>query len=366
MSVHSITVAKTSFTSCTSLPRTALHCGSRLLAAASLIAFVPAEAAERSGEQLVADVCVICHGSGLHGAPKIGDKQAWGKLAARGLTNLTSSAMLGVRKMPAHGGSIDASDLEIKRAITYMVNQSGGKWVEPVGKSTIPVSRTPLPERSGQYIVETQCGKCHQSGENGAPKVGDRAAWVERLKRGLDAVVLSALNGHGPMPAKGGLADITVNEIRSAIVYMFNPASASMVVPAPNPVAPQSLHHRIVGSTEMFFGIVPAESIRATRSGRDKTFSPDAPQGANYYHINLSLRDRITQVPLTNAKVEARVEDPAMRGESRTLEMTVINNAVSYGGFFRLPSKGRYFINVTVERPNTTPDVEARFEFTRG
>jgi len=34
--------------------------------------------------------------------------------------------------------------------------------------------------------------------------------------------VRSAIHGHGPMPARGGLADLTDAEIRGAIVYMFS------------------------------------------------------------------------------------------------------------------------------------------------
>ncbi|MGZ5223531.1 MAG: c-type cytochrome, partial [Burkholderiales bacterium] len=54
-------------------------------------------------------------------------------------------------------------------------------------------------------------------------KIGDRAAWIPRLSHGFDATVRSAINGHGGMPARGGLPDLTDREIRSAIAYMFNP-----------------------------------------------------------------------------------------------------------------------------------------------
>ena len=43
-----------------------------------------------------------------------------------------------------------------------------------------------------------------------------------RLKPGLDVVVRSAINGHGGMPARGGLANLSDAELRSAIIYMFN------------------------------------------------------------------------------------------------------------------------------------------------
>lgn len=174
---------------------------------------------ERNGKQVVDRVCAKCHASGVDGAPKIGDKEAWSKRASRGLSSLTKSAINGIRKMPPHGGNSDVSDLELRRAITYMVNQSGGHWVEPVGSK-------PRAERSGEAIVKAQCAKCHASGKGGAPKLGDRAAWSERVQPGVDALVRSAINGHGGMPARGGMANLTDAEIRNAVTYMVTTSIA--------------------------------------------------------------------------------------------------------------------------------------------
>ena len=171
---------------------------------------------ERSGKEVVASVCAACHRTGEHGAPKIGNKRAWAKLASRGLTGLSKSALNGIRQMPPHGGNPALTDTEIERAITYMVNRSGGHWAEPVSRTA------KAPERSGERIVEMQCAKCHKDGVGGAPRIGDRSAWIPRLKPGLDVVVRSAINGHGGMPARGGMADLTDAELRSAIIYMFN------------------------------------------------------------------------------------------------------------------------------------------------
>jgi cytochrome c5 len=124
--------------------------------------------------------------------------------------------MAGIRQMPAHGGNMKLTNIEIERAITYIVNQSGGKWIEPVSRTA------PTPPRSGKDIVEAQCVKCHGTGVGGAPIIGDRAAWTPRVTQGLDTVVASAIHGHGAMPPRGGMADLTDVEIRSAIVYMFN------------------------------------------------------------------------------------------------------------------------------------------------
>jgi cytochrome c5 len=190
----------------------------RLIAAAVMFlsAIAWAQTTERSGKEVVDVVCITCHGTGANGAPKIGDKKAWAKRTARGLTGLTKNAIKGVRKMPAHGGNANVSDFELERAITYMVNKSGGHWAEPFSKTAQP------PERSGKQIVEAQCVKCHLKGVGGAPKIGDRAAWIPRGTNGIDPLVRSAIGGHGGMPARGGMADLTDNELRGAVIYMFN------------------------------------------------------------------------------------------------------------------------------------------------
>jgi cytochrome c5 len=186
-----------------------------VLAAAATPQFARAQATDLSGKEVVDAVCAKCHASGASGAPKIGDKEAWSKRASRGLSGLTANALKGIRKMPSHGGNQSLSDMEIKRAVTYMVNQSGGKWTEPVDK------RIKAAPRSGEEIVKAQCSKCHAEGKGGAPKIGDRDAWIPRLKDGLDNTVRSAINGHGGMPARGGLANLTDAEMRSAVIYLF-------------------------------------------------------------------------------------------------------------------------------------------------
>jgi cytochrome c5 len=188
------------------------------LALAASITLSPdarAQAAERSGKDVVDKVCSKCHATGAQGAPRIGDKQAWNKRASQGLSSLTDHALKGIRQMPAHGGSPDLTDFEIKRAITYMVNRSGGKWVEPISRKSPPAPRT------GEEVVKAQCIKCHESGKGGAPRIGDRDAWIPRLKDGLESTVRSAMKGHGGMPARGGMADLTDSELRSAVIYLF-------------------------------------------------------------------------------------------------------------------------------------------------
>lgn len=187
------------------------------LAAISIaaLATIPSQAAEpRNGRQVYESTCVTCHGSGRDGAPRVGDARAWEGLAARGLSSLGKSALEGVRKMPPHGGRIELSDLEVKRAIVHMVNQSGGRWTEPIDREHPPGARP------ADAIVLEQCSRCHDSGVSGAPRIGDREAWIGRARLGMDGLVKSAIHGHGAMPARGGMADLTDAEVRAAVHYM--------------------------------------------------------------------------------------------------------------------------------------------------
>jgi cytochrome c5 len=183
--------------------------------AATLCLPVLAQTTPRAGLAVYEAQCAVCHASGRDGAPMVGDRKAWSPRAARGLSGLTQTAITGLRKMPPHGGNLDIPDIEIRRAIAYMVNQSGGKWTEPMDRASAPKAR------SGADIVKTQCARCHGTGEGGAPRLGDKHAWVNRAKDGFESLVQSAIRGHGGMPARGGMADLTDAEMRSAITYLF-------------------------------------------------------------------------------------------------------------------------------------------------
>lgn len=105
---------------------------SGLLFIVSLLASSPlAVAAEKSGEEVFNQTCIVCHGTGLLGAPKISDGKRWRKLAAEGLDDLVPSALHGIRNMPAKGNNPHLSDREVAKAVVWMSNQHGGNFSEP-------------------------------------------------------------------------------------------------------------------------------------------------------------------------------------------------------------------------------------------
>jgi len=67
----------------------------------------------------------------------------------------------------------------------------------------------------------TGCAACHDAGVLNAPKLGDKAGWGPRVAKGADALYSSAINGIGTMPAKGGRADYSDDDIKKVVDYML-------------------------------------------------------------------------------------------------------------------------------------------------
>jgi len=82
-------------------------------------------AKEMGGEEVYNMACVACHGAGIAGAPKFGDKAAWAPRIAEGPDTLHKHALEGFTGktgfMPPKGGRIDLADQSVMNAVDYMV-----------------------------------------------------------------------------------------------------------------------------------------------------------------------------------------------------------------------------------------------------
>lgn len=92
---------------------------------------VPATAAAQAksagpadGKKVYETSCTTCHTPGIAGAPKTGDKTAWGPRIAQGKQVLYTHALKGKGAMPPKGGSMSLSDAEVKAAVDYIVSRA--------------------------------------------------------------------------------------------------------------------------------------------------------------------------------------------------------------------------------------------------
>ncbi|HEY2630121.1 MAG TPA: c-type cytochrome [Usitatibacter sp.] len=80
-----------------------------------------ADAGAGGGKKTYETVCFACHGAGIAGAPKFGDKAAWAPRIAQGKDALHATALKGKGAMPAKGGNPSLSDADVAAAVDYMV-----------------------------------------------------------------------------------------------------------------------------------------------------------------------------------------------------------------------------------------------------
>lgn len=79
--------------------------------------------ASADGQKIYQKSCQACHATGVAGAPKLGDKDAWAPRIAKGNDALFSSVANGLKAMPPKGTCMSCSKDELRAAMEYMIGQ---------------------------------------------------------------------------------------------------------------------------------------------------------------------------------------------------------------------------------------------------
>jgi cytochrome c5 len=109
---------------------------------------------------------------------------------------------------------------------------------EPMEANVQPVAVVKVTEKSdmkknssvisGEKIAQANCVLCHGSGMMNSPKIGDSAQWEPRIAQGKETLISHAINGIRTMPAKGGNASLSDEEVGAAVIWMANQSGGSL------------------------------------------------------------------------------------------------------------------------------------------
>ena len=219
-----------------------------------------------TGKKVFDGLCFGCHAanSAIPDTPRITNKADWAPRIKKGQETLFKHAIEGFTDkgmMPAKGGNTALSDDEVKAAVTYMVNESGGNFPasnKAAGDAAAPAAdakeakadeakkEEPKKEEAkkeeakkddaaggaevmaaGKKVFDGLCFGCHaaNSAIPDTPRITNKADWAPRIKKGQETLFKHAIEGFtdkGMMPAKGGNTALSDDEVKAAVVYMVN------------------------------------------------------------------------------------------------------------------------------------------------
>jgi len=117
---------------------------------------------------------------------------------------------------------------EITRPVGSVRMSGGSNMGSPSGQTTASVTgdTDTVPEDIGQKVYSGLCFSCHGTGLPNIPQVGVPEQWADRIAQGTLLLYERAINGYTgtsgmAMPAKGGNASLSDDEVRSAVDYMI-------------------------------------------------------------------------------------------------------------------------------------------------
>lgn len=197
---------------------------------------------QRQGQQVFDKVCAQCHAANVSVAfaPKLGNNAEWAGRLAQGFDTLVLHAVNGFvgaqgGQMPARGGDTSLTDDEVARAVAYMANQSGGNFTAPAVQSGAASEAAGASDASGtaasgsqaalgETVFNKMCIACHAANSvfPNAPRLTNTADWAPRIAQGRQVLVKHAIEGFNTMPAKGGDATLSNEEVEAAVVWMAN------------------------------------------------------------------------------------------------------------------------------------------------
>jgi len=164
------------------------------------------------GKSVYTENCASCHDTGQDGAPILGDTAAWASRVPELAVVLKTHAVNGFILMPPKGGNSRLSDGAVSAAVDYMIVQ-----IKPPSVLSLDSNLS-----RGRDVYASNCGSCHDTGQGGAPVIGDNAAWAKRSPQWSPVLKEHAKEGFFLMPPKGNYPELSDDDVAAAVDYMLS------------------------------------------------------------------------------------------------------------------------------------------------
>lgn len=117
-------------------------------------------------------------------------------------------------------GSVEVTEERIKPVAGVYTGEDGATAIQEAATQTAPVQSIAFDgSLDAEMIYTSVCSICHATGAAGAPQPGT-AAMTDRVAKGMDVLMQSALNGLNAMPARGGRPDLSDEQVQVVVEYM--------------------------------------------------------------------------------------------------------------------------------------------------
>lgn len=130
--------------------------------------------AARSGKEIYASTCGVCHDNGVAGSPKLDAKADWETRLSGGFAALVTSAIKGKGGMPARGGNPDITDSEMELVVSHMIKTVGIDLVARSSKAMAAPAAQSKPAMKAEEAPKVEEKPAMAMKAEEAPKVEEK------------------------------------------------------------------------------------------------------------------------------------------------------------------------------------------------
>ncbi|MFV2004309.1 MAG: hypothetical protein ACC650_03845 [Gammaproteobacteria bacterium] len=136
-------------------------------------------------------------------------------------------------------------------------------------------------------------------------------------------------------------------------VAIFQPLASAADVPE---------KFQIINNVAIYLGVIPAQIIRGHPNEHPESKMHGGVKTKHHNdHVVVALFDNTSGKRIENAKVTGSIMELGLGNEHKKLDAMKINDTITYGNYFKMPSTGTYHIKLWIRIPDKQGIIEVKF-----